>query len=89
MAISLILVVCCSWLSPIYANRVPYCRFYLNPHVRVTLSVFHRLGLLLFYRSFALRVVSIKSGPLGPTGLSSVEYKQPIDGAGLTFYQGV
>jgi hypothetical protein len=51
--------------------------------------VFHRLGLLLFYRSFALRVVSIKSGPLGPTGLSSVEYKQPIDGAGLTFYEGV
>jgi hypothetical protein len=46
MAISLILVVCCSWLNPIDTIKVQCCRFCLNLHVGVTLIMPHQLGLL-------------------------------------------
>jgi hypothetical protein len=76
MFISLILVVCC---SSMYAISVQCYRFCLNLHVRVTLRVPHQLSLLVFGRSFVIRVASVKSDPLGPTKLPLVKSNILLD----------
>jgi hypothetical protein len=60
--------------------------------------MYHRLGLQVSNRSIVLRVVSVKSDPLGPMGLPSVKFDLPLDhldtndlvgGTPLKFYQSV
>jgi hypothetical protein len=74
MAITLILVSCCSRLNLIYAVRVLYCNFYLNLHVRVTLKTLHQLDLIVFDGTFVMRAISIKFDHLGLLRLPSVKF---------------
>jgi hypothetical protein len=98
MVIMLILVACCSRLGLIYAIRVLYCKFYLNLHVQVTLTMIYRIDLLVFDHSFIPIDVLIKFDHLGSIGLSSVKSDLMLDrlsmnalvgGASLMFDQGV
>jgi hypothetical protein len=58
----------------------------------------HQTSFLAFDRSSVLRVVSIKSDPLGPSGFSLVKFNllldwssmnNLVDEAGLRFYQDI
>jgi hypothetical protein len=97
MVISLIAVACCSHLGLINAIRVLFCKFYLRLHIRVTLSMLHRVDLLVFDRSFVPIVISIKFDPLVSSGLpykfdlllDRLSMNGLVGEVSLRFYRGV
>jgi hypothetical protein len=63
-------------------------QFCLNLHVRVILSIFCRVDLLVFNLSSVPRIVSIKFNPLRHLGMSSIKSDLLMDRSGMNSLVG-